>query len=70
MAWLKKGKLMKHSVTVTVEIDQKFCNVLGQNAQSLITEALIRGMNTLENRYNEQVTEDLLCSKNERSNLN
>ena len=61
---------MKHSVTFTVEIDQKFCDVLGQNPQSLVAEALIRGMNTLENRYNEQVTEDLLRSKNERSNLN
>lgn len=59
---------MKHSVTLTVEIDQKFCDVLGQNAQSLVTEALITGMNKLENRYEEQVTEDLLHSKNERSN--
>lgn len=61
---------MKHSVTLTVEIDQKFCNVLGESSQSIVAEALITGMNRLENRYKEQVTEDLLRSKNERSNLN
>lgn len=61
---------MKHSVTFTVEVDQKFCDVLGQNAQSIVAEALITGMNKLQNRYEEQVTEDLLRSKNERSNLN
>lgn len=59
---------MKHSVTLTIEIDQKFCDVLGENPQSIVAEALITGMNKLENRYNEQVTEDLLRSKNERSN--
>ena len=59
---------MKHSITLTVEIDQKFCDVLGESPQSIVAEALIRGMNTLENRYNEQVTEGLLRSKNERSN--
>ena len=61
---------MKHSVTFTVEVDQKFCDVLGQNAQSLVAEALITGMNKLQNRYEEQVTEGLLRSKNERSILN
>ena len=59
---------MKHSVTLTVEIDQKFCDVLGESPQSIVAEALIRGMNTLENRYNEQVTAGSLRSKNERSN--
>ncbi len=59
---------MKHSVTLTVEIDQKFCDVLGESPQSIVTEALITGMNKLENRYKERVTEGLLRSKNERSN--
>ena len=59
---------MKHSVTLTVEIDQKFCDVLGESPQSIVTEAFITGMNKLENRYKEQVIEGLLHSKNERSN--
>ena len=59
---------MKHSVTLTVEIDQKFCDVLNESPQSIVAEALITGMNKLENRYKEQVTEGLLRSKNERSN--
>lgn len=59
---------MKHSVTFTIEIDQKFCDVLGESPQSIVAEALITGMNKLENRYKEQVAEGLLRSKNERSN--
>ena len=40
----------------------------GRSPQSIVAEALITGMNKLKNRYEEQVAEGLLRSKNERSN--